>query len=325
MKMMRTGYEHIEYTPYGELWVEETAAGLDSLPFRFTGKEYDDETGLYYYGARYLDPKYSRWLSGDPALGEYIPQAPVDDEARKHNQNLPRQGGVFNTVNLHLYHYAGNNPVKYTDPDGRVLKIAGNHTYRMKLQNVLQKLDPNARVHVRTGVVSTSSTGNSVASQLIQRLVSSKHTVTVQFESGKHDSKPDSWVNAVKMGKGTNTTIRFDKKYTQLRRYFQKSKEGNISETNATPIEIVFAHELIHGLHYAEGTGNNSHDSYTYKNEGWVNGKYRSGNSIIKGGLMYVAYPREEARTVGLGEYANEKITENAIRQELGYNERISY
>jgi hypothetical protein len=28
-------------------------------------------------------------------------------------------GGVYNTVNLHLYHYAGNNPVKYTDPDGR--------------------------------------------------------------------------------------------------------------------------------------------------------------------------------------------------------------
>jgi murein DD-endopeptidase MepM/ murein hydrolase activator NlpD len=28
-------------------------------------------------------------------------------------------GGVYNLVNLHLYHYAGNNPVKYTDPDGR--------------------------------------------------------------------------------------------------------------------------------------------------------------------------------------------------------------
>ena len=28
-------------------------------------------------------------------------------------------GGVFNVVNLHLYHYAGNNPVKYVDPDGR--------------------------------------------------------------------------------------------------------------------------------------------------------------------------------------------------------------
>ena len=111
-------YEHIEYTPYGELWIEEVAAGLDKLPFRFTGKELDEETGLYYYGARYLDPKYSRWLSGDPALGEYIPQAPVNDEAKKHNENLPGMGGVFNVVNLHVYHYAGNNPIKYTDPTG---------------------------------------------------------------------------------------------------------------------------------------------------------------------------------------------------------------
>ena len=114
-------YEHIEYTPYGELWIEEVAAGLDKLPFRFTGKEMDEETGLYYYGARYLDPKYSRWLSGDPALSDYIPKAPVDDEAKKHNENLPGMGGVFNVVNLHLYHYAGNNPVKYTDPDGEKL------------------------------------------------------------------------------------------------------------------------------------------------------------------------------------------------------------
>ena len=124
-------YEHIEYTPYGELWIEEVAAGLDKLPFRFTGKELDEETGLYYYGARYLDPKYSRWLSGDPALNDYIPKAPIDDEAKKHNENLPGMGGVFNVVNLHLYHYAGNNPVKYTDPNGKSLDVVdnGNGTY----------------------------------------------------------------------------------------------------------------------------------------------------------------------------------------------------
>ena len=113
-------YEHIEYTPYGELWIEEVAAGLDKLPFRFTGKEMDEETGLYYYGARYLDPKYSRWLSGDPALGEYIPSAGAD------TSKLAGMGGVYNTVNLHLYHYSGNNPVKYTDPDGRFLEVNDN-------------------------------------------------------------------------------------------------------------------------------------------------------------------------------------------------------
>jgi hypothetical protein len=63
------------------------------------------------------------WLSADPAMGEYIPRAPVDDDARKYNQNLPGMGGVYNYVNLHTYHYAGNNPVKLTDPDGEWIWI----------------------------------------------------------------------------------------------------------------------------------------------------------------------------------------------------------
>jgi filamentous hemagglutinin len=115
-------YEQLEYTPYGELWVEHVPITWET-PFRFTGKERDGETGLYYFGARYLNPQTSMWLSADPAMGEYVPQAPVNDEAKKHNENLPGLGGVFNYVNLHAYHYAGNNPVKLMDPDGRTTEI----------------------------------------------------------------------------------------------------------------------------------------------------------------------------------------------------------
>ena len=58
------------------------------------------------YGARYLDPKTSRWISADPAMyqGDYIPLAPINDEAKKRNKNLPGMG---------------NNPVKLVDPDGK--------------------------------------------------------------------------------------------------------------------------------------------------------------------------------------------------------------
>ena len=110
-------YQRIEYAPYGETWVEKTQnTGLEYLPYKFTAKEQDEETGLYYYGARYLDPKYSRWISTDPAVSEYIPQ--IDADISK----LPA-GGVYDFINLNLYHYASNNPIKYTDPDGRFVNV----------------------------------------------------------------------------------------------------------------------------------------------------------------------------------------------------------
>ena len=177
-------YEHIEYTPYGELWIEEVAAGLDKLPFRFTGKELDEETGLYYYGARYLDPKYSRWLSGDPALNDYIPKAPIDDEAKKHNENLPGMGGVFNVVNLHVYHYAGNNPVKYVDPDGRSINSALMliKKHRNTIKNMAQKynVDPVG-----------------IASVIFQEkyhgiFADAKNLIALIYDGGVHDDSPST-------------------------------------------------------------------------------------------------------------------------------------
>lgn len=116
-------FERFEYTPYGETWIHHDSLYLNNsnlgifgdsidIKYRFTGKEKDEETGYTYFGARYLDSKRGIWTQTDPALGDYIPTAGTTLD------KLPGMGGIYNLVNSQLYHYAGNNPVKYTDPDG---------------------------------------------------------------------------------------------------------------------------------------------------------------------------------------------------------------
>jgi RHS repeat-associated protein len=84
--------QHIEYIPFGEVFVEERNNSWKT-PYKFNGKELDEETGLYYYGARYMDPRTSVWLSVDPLAEKY--------------------------PNVSSYVYCLNNPINRIDPDGR--------------------------------------------------------------------------------------------------------------------------------------------------------------------------------------------------------------
>jgi RHS repeat-associated protein len=102
-------YEHLQYFPFGETWVSEQT-NTQRLPNLFTGKELDEETQLYYFGARYYDPRTSVWQSADPILGSYMAGEP--------------NGGVYAPVNLGLYTYAWNNPLIVYDPDGRQADVS---------------------------------------------------------------------------------------------------------------------------------------------------------------------------------------------------------
>jgi RHS repeat-associated protein len=63
-------------------------------PYAFTGREFDSDTRMYYYRARYYDPSTGRFTQQDP---------------------IGYNGG------LNLYAYVGGNPVNATDPWGEVL------------------------------------------------------------------------------------------------------------------------------------------------------------------------------------------------------------
>ena len=78
--------------PYGELLVDEHSSSED-LPYKFNGKQFDDETGLYYYGARYMNPMASIWYGVDP-LAEKLPLTST-------------------------FSYCIGNPIKLVENDGR--------------------------------------------------------------------------------------------------------------------------------------------------------------------------------------------------------------
>ncbi len=115
-------------------------------------------------GARYLDPKYSRWISTDPALAEYIPGAGKSDEADK----MPGMGGVFNSVNLSLFHYAGNNPVRYVDPDGREAAATFDYEYFYENLKLIEESIPELQVLMGGSAAVAASGVKSLGKALIK-------------------------------------------------------------------------------------------------------------------------------------------------------------
>ncbi len=106
--------QHIEYVPFGEVFIEERNNTWNT-PYLFNAKELDEETGMYYYGARYYEPRLSLWMSVDP-ISNYDPRNEENYLDGEHN------GGVYNPYNLFPYGYCYQTPVVLVDPNGKQAK-----------------------------------------------------------------------------------------------------------------------------------------------------------------------------------------------------------
>ena len=109
--------QHIEYVPFGEVFIEERNS-VWNTPYLFNAKEFDEETGMYYYGARYYDPRISLWTSTDPKQEDYY--------------------------NVCTYCYVICNPTKFIDIEG----------YKPRIYYELQQL---GHTFVTTGSGSTTT------------------------------------------------------------------------------------------------------------------------------------------------------------------------
>lgn len=117
------------YDAYGTI-VDQT--GTLEQPYTYTGREFDSESGLYYYRARHYDPTAGRFLQKDP-IG-------------------------INGGDLNLYAYAANNPLDAIDPTGlEIILLPGkcgsslpNIAVMQKLQ-CMDKCNGSANIFVTSG------------------------------------------------------------------------------------------------------------------------------------------------------------------------------
>ena len=168
------------YLPYGELLVDEHSSSED-LPYKFNGKELDEETGLYYYGARYMDPKISMWLGVDPMIEKYPEISP--------------------------YIYCHNNPIVLIDPDGRQSKVPPTIIqiidYGTKNSKKFSSLMKAANVN-KANINSVIRFGNETSTDPITGHIQITKDKRVKFQVIKLTHELTNRANKAKLAKATN-------------------------------------------------------------------------------------------------------------------------
>lgn len=148
---------------------ENTSTGSFNSPYRFNGKEFDEQTGLAYYGARYYDNQMSMWLSVDPLAEKYPHSSP--------------------------YVFSGNNPLYYIDPDGNELDVAQNKDSQSDVLSIVQKdnqqyvvFNADGSVDLNFGSLTKNEINKILKSDeglnLLNDIVSAKESYL--YESGDH-------------------------------------------------------------------------------------------------------------------------------------------
>lgn len=153
--------QYLEYMPFGETFMEQRKNY--SGQFLFNGKEQDQETGLYYYGARYYDPHTYQWLGVDPKADQYPAVSPynfnlgnpvkmVDKDGKESEDVLNK---AISTDNLFLTAYG-----HYRVGEGKELVV---NTQSLNFSGLSQeniKTDKNGNLSIQTfdgGINSTSA------------------------------------------------------------------------------------------------------------------------------------------------------------------------
>jgi RHS repeat-associated protein len=161
-----------EYHPYGTTAYQAMNASINAVAkrYRYTGKERDEETGLYYHGARYYIPWLCRWTAVDPMENKYAGMSP--------------------------YNYGFNNPIKWQDANGMDPNPGGGSKDQKALGEA--KNDQSKVIIANVNNVELSSTQVVDAMKIASSEVQSRILENKQYEIGQSGSIKSLGISTIK-------------------------------------------------------------------------------------------------------------------------------
>jgi RHS repeat-associated protein len=303
-------FEHLEYFPFGETWVQEASNTL-LTPYLFTSKELDEETDLYYYGARYYDPRTSQFLSTDPLMHSDPDKATATPAL------------------LNLYAYVANNPLRYIDPTGETLKLIGTDTDIKESFAALQKLTDNTLTLKDNGIVDISPTvglGTQInrlhGAALVWGLIFSEKTTRIAVD--KEKSSGTEPVRAKDEKGPLDAYVHWNP--TQSDEFITGTDKSSQAESLAGKDSyILLGHELVHADRVTKGLDRYAPAILSHK---FKNSKGQMVKELVSEEEWFVVgYSWKDAKAQGLPATGviPSAITENSLRHENGLAPRVAY
>jgi len=293
-------------------------------PFRYAGEYWDHETRTYYLRARHFNPRTGRFTQPDPFWNI-------------HNM-ANNVAAVMQSSNLFVYTI--NNPVKWVDPSGLLIRLPANAQERETVMRYMQSLTNHHLFQYRgesgdfylsyltirrEDLAGTNQAWLGYGNHLVSRMISDRNTVSISLTDGVNSHQTNSW-DAFSIegtpGAGSGGRIYFN---PNLSVSTIVVNEIGIANLEVAPTHIVLAHELIHadramrgvmsasGMISVEVPFPGSSMIHTFRFEEFMTiGNPRIGNVGGTGLTFYFAG------------FTADCITENMIRQEHGLLPRIS-
>lgn len=306
-----------EYHPYGTTAYQAMSPAINAVAkrYRYTGKERDEESGLYYHGARYYIPWLCRWSAADPINNEWYNQ-------QKGNPERNRNRDIFD-LTPSPYEYCYANPLSFSDPTGeqgnpvqQALR-EGEEIYNRIKNNIEETID-DTKDNIKEKVEEIVQAHTQTAGKAVIYAIKEK----TRIENAKQNTVFTIKGASVATGKSDIRTDTDTLSAVQYDLYVHTDTQFNIDESNAKEFgnyELGVVSMLLNQFVSGKGPEN-----YSFPENGIISNKFIENKSaILKAALTkFLKNPTMnvgEQFSFGFGDLVSDRKETGTLSSITGY------